>query len=174
MKAYITISLPTNNKNRKVYKGVIFYILIYKMTEEQKPLEILVIDDETPLRSLIKRKLELNGANVTQAEDGQQGIEMYEERYNAGTPYDVVFTDFNMPKADGIDVTKRIKELNPATLVYLISVNLHSAKDKVKEMPEELRPDKVMEKISCIQTTEAILNKIRTIKYGGSIPNYQS
>ena len=108
------------------------------MAQEQQPLEILVIEDSDDIRIMYSRLLNLAGANVTTAEDGEPGIRMYEDRYSAGRPFDAVITDLFMLETDGIEVTQRIKQLNPEALVYLFTATqLTDVNLLVSQLPPE-------------------------------------
>jgi DNA-binding response OmpR family regulator len=67
---------------------------------------ILVIDDENPVRDVLNIVLTEKGYNVYEATDGKIGIKMFMDE----TP-DIVLTDVKMPEMSGIEVTKNIKEI---------------------------------------------------------------
>jgi len=60
---------------------------------------ILIIDDEEPVRALLRFALEAAGYQVTEAANGRQGLELYRQR-----PADLVITDMLMPELNGLDV----------------------------------------------------------------------
>lgn len=68
---------------------------------------ILIVDDSTVARKMIKRSLEIVGlqdSNFTEAENGMQALEILK-----GSEFDLVCTDLNMPEMDGTQLLKRIK-----------------------------------------------------------------
>jgi PAS domain S-box-containing protein len=75
-----------------------------------------VIDDEESIRLLLKVVLTHKGYEVITAEDGETGIEAFEEERPP-----IVLTDMKMPGIDGIEVLKRIRELNPDARVIVIT-----------------------------------------------------
>jgi anti-anti-sigma factor len=77
---------------------------------------ILLIDDERPTLDMLGMFLEAYGYTVLTAETGEQGLELFE-----ANEVDIVLTDIKMPGMDGIEVLKRIKHLNPATEVIVIT-----------------------------------------------------
>jgi PAS domain S-box-containing protein len=79
-------------------------------------LQILVIDDEPLVRSLLKRVLENAGHDVTEAGDGQEGVRFFRENN-----FDLVITDHGMPVMNGLDAAFRIKKLSPEIPVLLIT-----------------------------------------------------
>jgi CheY-like chemotaxis protein len=92
-----------------------------KLFEAEKPslpihLQILVIDDEPLVRSLLKQVLENNGHSVMEAGNGQEGIRLFHEKN-----IDLVITDHGMPVMNGLDAAFRIKKQKPNTPVLLIT-----------------------------------------------------
>ena len=65
---------------------------------------ILVVDDEEPVRMLLRDTLELDAYEVADAEDGPQALETFEERRPDG-----VILDIMMPGMSGIDVLRDIR-----------------------------------------------------------------
>jgi len=72
--------------------------------------EILVIDDESSMRFLLRVTLELAGHHVEEAPNGQVAI----ERIEGGRIPDLVATDFMMPLLNGGELIDRLRR-NPAT-----------------------------------------------------------
>jgi DNA-binding response OmpR family regulator len=70
---------------------------------------ILVVDDEVELQRSVKRAAEAAGLEVVQAFDGVAGLALA-----TSEKFDLILLDINMPKMDGRDVLKRLKQ-TPAT-----------------------------------------------------------
>ena len=66
--------------------------------------KLLTIEDDVLLRETLTEILEVYGHTVVQAEDGEDGIDMFRE----SSP-DLVLCDINMPKMDGFEVLKKLK-----------------------------------------------------------------
>jgi PAS domain S-box-containing protein len=79
---------------------------------------ILVIEDEEMLRSLAKGILVSKGYKVLIAEDGMQGVEMYQSHQKEIA---VVLSDVGLPLLSGPDVFRKIREINPEAKVILAS-----------------------------------------------------
>jgi len=60
---------------------------------------ILIVDDDKPIRNLLRRILEEDGHQIREAENGERALILYRE-----APADLVITDILMPERDGIDV----------------------------------------------------------------------
>ncbi|MFN2266665.1 MAG: response regulator [Desulfonatronovibrio sp.] len=78
--------------------------------------KILVIDDEKPTLSMFQMFLKVYGFTVYTAENGEQGLKIFQKENPS-----IVITDIKMPGMDGLEVLKRIKEINPATEVIIIT-----------------------------------------------------
>ena len=77
---------------------------------------ILIIDDEEPIRALLRTTLEGAGYEVTEAPNGRIRLELYRHR-----PTDLVITDKLMPEMNGLDM---ILELTRAFLnVKVIAIS---------------------------------------------------
>jgi two-component system, cell cycle response regulator len=77
---------------------------------------ILVVDDEAPVRHFLKVLLERLGYRVDTATGGPDAL-----RKTAKVNYDVVLTDLIMPRMDGLEVIRRVKEISPETEVVMIT-----------------------------------------------------
>ncbi|HED09497.1 MAG TPA: response regulator [Caldithrix abyssi] len=83
---------------------------------------ILIVDDSSMARTLIRRSLEVCGfddLNVLEASNGVNAMEVLKNN-----PIDMVFTDLNMPEMDGEGLLKRIKSsprLNHIPVVVISS-----------------------------------------------------
>lgn len=76
---------------------------------------ILIIDDESPIRSMIRLILEREGYTVTEASDGAEGIRCFREK-----PADLVITDLIMPNKDGIGLILELKkEFSTAKIIAM-------------------------------------------------------
>ena len=93
-----------------------------------KKLSILIIDDEESQLVSLKSFLSRRNFEVATANDGESGFNKLKE-----SQFDVVLTDFRMPKWDGYTVLKNIKELNPEIDVVVMTA-FGSVEDAVKIM----------------------------------------
>ncbi len=67
-------------------------------------LLVLVVDDDEDLRILARKALERAGHAVIEADSGEQGLKLVDER----NP-DLVVLDLNMPGMDGFEVLRRLR-----------------------------------------------------------------
>jgi two-component system chemotaxis response regulator CheY len=69
---------------------------------------ILIADDSNFIRNDLKNTLESNNHTVFEAEDGSQGVSVFETEL---TRIDVIICDINMPNLDGISMAKQIQQI---------------------------------------------------------------
>ncbi|MGH9410980.1 MAG: sigma-54-dependent transcriptional regulator, partial [Vicinamibacterales bacterium] len=77
---------------------------------------ILVIDDEAEIRRSVRMILEYEGYDVQEAASGQEGVALIERE-----PHDLVFLDIKMPGLDGLEALQKIRQINDALPVVIIS-----------------------------------------------------
>ncbi len=77
---------------------------------------ILIIEDEKSMREVLRILLEEEGYEIVAAVNGMEGID-----YLKDDIFDLVLTDIKMPKADGFEVLKKVKELSPSTIVIMMT-----------------------------------------------------
>ena len=76
---------------------------------------ILIVDDEERMRHLLSIMLSRRGYHVEQAGDGVEALEMI-----GATPYDMIVTDIKMPRMDGVELLKRVMEMDtPSPVVFI-------------------------------------------------------
>ena len=78
---------------------------------------ILVVEDEEPVRRAAQRVLERFGYRVLLAPDGQEGLQVYHDNQNVG----LVITDVMMPKMNGSQLHRAVREDNAASKFLFIS-----------------------------------------------------
>ena len=78
--------------------------------------KILVVDDNEDLCEMLKDILEMEDFEVAIALDGPQALEQATEQ-----DFDVVLMDIKMPKMDGVETFRKMKEIKPDTPVIMIT-----------------------------------------------------
>ncbi len=75
---------------------------------------ILVVDDESRIRSIIRKYAEFEGHTVTEAGDGMEAVHLC--RQNA---YDLVIMDIMMPELDGFSACREIRKVSQVPIIML-------------------------------------------------------
>jgi two-component system response regulator AtoC len=80
-------------------------------------MKILVVDDEAPIRDVIRKGLsQMGGYHVEVAQNGVEAIARIEKDV-----FDLVLTDLKMPEMDGLELLKTIKGTRPEVMVILMT-----------------------------------------------------
>ena len=77
---------------------------------------ILIVDDESRMRKLIKDFLSVKQYNILEAEDGEKALEVYEAN---SEKIDLVLLDVMMPKLDGWSVLRKIRQTSKVPVIML-------------------------------------------------------
>ncbi len=88
--------------------------VVTKFQAERDLKSILVVDDEAVIRDLCARALK--GYRVIQAGDGEEALSLFEKG-----GIDVILTDVMMPKLNGIELLRRLKEIEPTLVVIVMT-----------------------------------------------------
>ncbi len=91
---------------------------------------ILIIDDEKNIRYTLREILEYEKFQVSEAKDGEEGLEMLRQK-----SYDLTLCDIKMPKMDGLDVLNKAMEEGIDTPFIMISAHgtIESAVEATKK-----------------------------------------
>lgn len=77
---------------------------------------ILLVDDEEGIQLLYREEFEEEGFEVVSAYNGDEALALFQEQ-----AFDLVILDINMPGLNGIEVLRRMKEIDPHLPVILSS-----------------------------------------------------
>ncbi|MBJ7556651.1 response regulator [Marinomonas spartinae] len=102
-------------------KGSTFTVLLPLKTPTEQPkfevidsanvLKVLVVDDHALSREILAKLLDGFGIESTCVGSGWEAIDTIRQSDQSGMAFDVVFMDWQMPDMDGIETSKKIKEL---------------------------------------------------------------
>lgn len=104
----------------------------------KKGSTILVIDDNEDFRKLLAETITMWGFNAAEAVDGEQAMSIIEQF----SP-DLVIVDLDMPNMNGLEFTKRVKEINPNFPVIMVTA---FAKYYTSDEIESSHPDAFLQK----------------------------
>ena len=79
---------------------------------------ILLVEDDAPIRALIRRSLESQGYQLLEASNGDEAIRLAVSHVD---PIDLLVTDVVMPRMDGFTLGERLSEPHPETRVLFMS-----------------------------------------------------
>ena len=75
---------------------------------------ILVVDDETRIRSIIKKYAEFEGHAVTEAADGMEAV-----HFCRSAQFDIIIMDIMMPELDGFSACREIRKISQTPIIML-------------------------------------------------------
>ncbi|MCR4317688.1 MAG: hybrid sensor histidine kinase/response regulator [Planctomycetes bacterium] len=103
----------------------------------QGRVKVLVVDDDRVVRTLIRRIMEDEGFEVSEAEDGEAALEVYRR-----SKPEVVISDIKMPKLTGLELLAKLKRIAPDVCVILISAfaDIEAALEALHEGADDLIP----------------------------------
>ncbi|MDR2692857.1 MAG: response regulator [Chitinispirillales bacterium] len=133
---------------------------------QAKNVRVLVVDDSAESREYISYVLTTLGFECEHACDGEEAVAKSEKTRLGGHPYDIIFMDYMMPKLDGIEAARKIKETTGEN-VSIVMVSMYDWKEFeqkareagiVKCVTKPISPSSVLDSISEIMPTCVIKN----------------
>jgi len=79
-----------------------------------KDVNVLIVDDEIEILKLLRKYLEREGYRVDTASDGEEALFVFRRK-----KYDLIILDVMMPKVDGIEVCKKLRNKTNAPIIML-------------------------------------------------------
>ena len=122
-------------------------------------MQVLVVEDERKMATLLERTLREEGHQVVVAHDGRAGFEIA-----STTPFDVILLDLMLPKMDGLTVARRLREGRNQTPVLMLT-----ARDAPRDIVLGLdsgADDYLVKPFSI----EVLLARLRSVSRRGAIP----
>ncbi|MBR9972080.1 response regulator [Magnetospirillum sulfuroxidans] len=92
---------------------------------------ILLADDEVLAAMMLADHLQQRGYDVHVAHDGQEAFELCHNNV-----YDAVITDIRMPRMDGMELIRRLEELQPGTPIIVASGHIRGA--EAEHLPDSV------------------------------------
>ncbi|MBE7075746.1 MAG: response regulator transcription factor [Clostridiales bacterium] len=138
-------------------------------------LNILVVEDNIDLGTLICSELEKNCYIVSFAENGEKAIELFNDKH-----FDLLITDIMMPKTNGIELISYVRSINKNIPILIISAK-SSQEDKYKGfnvgtddyMVKPIDIDELILRVNALLRRAKILND-RKLTIGGAILDYDT
>jgi Response regulator containing CheY-like receiver, AAA-type ATPase, and DNA-binding domains len=106
-------------------------VIGYEVQEKEDKKKILVVEDEFGLHEIFQEIFRMEGYDVRIAINGLKGYELYQK-----FKPDLVFTDVIMPEMDGLELVRKIREIDPQIKVIYMSGFFG-----IKKLQERIRDD---------------------------------
>jgi len=124
--------------------------------------KVLVVDDFELIRMMLQKTLaELGIRNVEEAADGEEAASKLMQASEAGTPFDLVFADWNMPKKTGLELLQFARAHSNYQHTPFIMVTAEAERDLVIQALAAGATDYIIKPISPVGLKKKIeaLNK---------------
>lgn len=125
------------------------------MNEKNKVQKLLLIDDDEFLLDIYSIKFREEGIETTTAESGSEALELLKEQ-----EFDLILLDIIMPKMDGLEVLKKIRDQNLANSTCLVVLSNQGRPEDI-EKAEEFDIDGYIIKASTVPSE--VLERIEEI-----------
>ncbi len=120
--------------------------------------QILVIDDDPQIRSLVKRRLEKDGYSVWEAVHGKEALKILDEK-----EIDLAIVDIIMPEKGGIETLMEFKNKHPRLKTVVISGKVDTEADSftmlIKQFGSQTILTKPFELDKLVLTVEKLLDE---------------
>jgi DNA-binding response OmpR family regulator len=131
-----------------------------------KPL-ILVVDDEPAIRKFVRANLEARDYDVLLASDGVEAIEILEREIP-----ELLILDITMPKMDGFEVCKRVREWSQIPIVILSARGTEMDKVKCLESGADDYITKPFGVDELMARVKAVMRRMQSSKENATLPAY--
>lgn len=118
-----------------------------ELLQDKERKTILIVDDEPVIRDLCVRVL--HDYNMVEAADGDEALEIFSRG-----GIDVILTDVMMPKMDGLELLKRLKEREPTVVVIIMTG--YADKDLILKALKADADDFITKPLNLLQLKSAI------------------
>lgn len=157
---------------KSVQETLMANVDLVQLTEQTKKLTAMVVEDEGVANELLSSTFKNFFSEVSSAFNGKEAIEMFER-----IKPDIVFVDIVMPEMDGIELSRKLREMNPNQIIIVIS-----ASNDIQKISESIEigvnsfiqkpidTKKIIELLSNVTALISKKKKIETKTFSISLP----
>ena len=118
---------------------------------------ILIVDDSTPMRALIKKVVKASGFDVGEffeAANGKEACQVLEDAW-----LDLVLTDYNMPEMNGLELLEAMQQDETHKSIPVVMITTEGSQQRIEEfmtkgaadyIKKPFTPDEIKQKLSVI------------------------
>ncbi|MBE0498952.1 MAG: response regulator [Campylobacterales bacterium] len=145
---------------------------LVQLTEQTKKLTAMVVEDEGVANELLSSTFKNFFSEVSSAFNGKEALEMYDRLRP-----DIVFVDIIMPEMDGIELSRKLREIDPNQIIIVISAS--NDIQKISEsidigvnsfIQKPIDTKKIIELLSNVTALISKKKKIETKTFSISLP----
>ncbi len=145
---------------------------LIQLTEQTKKLTAMVVEDEKVTNELLSSTFKNFFSDVNSCFDGESALKTYME-----AKPDVIFVDIIMPGMDGIELSRKIREINPAQIIIVISASndIEKISESIKVgvnsfIQKPIDTKKIIELLTNVTSMIAKKKKVETKTFSISLP----
>jgi DNA-binding response OmpR family regulator len=133
-----------------------------------KETRILIIDDDPGIRKFVRANLEAREYGVLMAADGKEGLEVLERELP-----DLILLDIMMPKMDGLEVCRRVREWSKTPIIMLSARDEEMDKVKCLDCGADDYLTKPFSLIELLSRIRAVLRRVQDTSPVVTLPRYK-
>ncbi len=124
--------------------GAIFRVLLPAVAAPagQGALQVLLVEDDVAVRTVVRKMLETQGFEVVEARDAEEGLELASRRR-----YGLVITDVVMPGMNGLELAQKLRAMVPEQRLLVISGFRNKVDDSLAFLAKPFSPDRLLGKV---------------------------
>jgi two-component system chemotaxis response regulator CheY len=123
---------------------------------------VLVADDLSNMRTdLVKILKALGFTNIKEVQDGMEAWDELRSEAQYGVPYEIIFTDINMPQMDGIALLKALRFLDAYKTTPIFIVSTETEKNTILKAILEGATDYIIKPYRPEVVREKIMKKLK-------------
>jgi len=116
---------------------------------------LMIVDDSATMRKIIMRTVRMSGLKFDRTEEAGNGAEAL-ERLSA-SPVDIILCDVNMPEMGGLEMVKKVREMDSCKDTKIVMVSTESSQELIDSViadgangfiTKPFTPEKFQEKLS--------------------------
>ena len=116
---------------------------------------LMIVDDSATMRKIIMRTIRMSGLEFDRTEEAGNGSEAI-GKLGSG-PVDIMLCDVNMPEMNGMELVKKVREMDSCVDMKIIMVSTESSEELIKNViadgangyiTKPFTPEKFQEKLS--------------------------
>src|SRR4051812_1949201 len=119
-----------------------------------RPLNILIVEDEPSIVSAIRFSLAASDRNLSSAANGAEALDRIEKQ---NPPFDLVLTDNNMPRLNGLELVRGLRARNFAGKIIVVSAHLSP---EMQETYKTLRVDGMLPKPFNVDDLRVLVKRV--------------
>lgn len=131
----LTSTFDEQIRNRFIEKNVLDYfrkgasedmdemVDLLRRIHNNSSIKVLVVDDNSTARKIMRKLLERQNFNVMEAKDGQEAFELVQDNPDIR----LLLTDYEMPRMDGFELVSKVRELHSRDKLAIIGVSGHDS-----------------------------------------------